>query len=95
MPPEIPTGCETGTEWAAQVENLPNWMVMSSFAGYDFGRWPEVIVALYTNASKGQFGLAVYKEGAATVTWYPNRFERWSACLDHAVAPYRAEPRHS
>jgi hypothetical protein len=95
MPPDVPTGCETGTEWAAEVEKLPDWIVMSSYGGFIFGRWPSVVVAFYTNGVESLYGMAVYDHGKVTVTWYPNYFRRWEASFGYLVAPYRAEPRHS
>lgn len=95
MPPEIPTGYDNGTEWAAEVKKLPGWTIKSSYGGYTYGRWPEKIVAFYSNGVDSKFGLAVFDKGVVTVDWYSGPFERWEASLGYLVAPYRAEPRQS
>lgn len=95
MPPEVPTGIDNGTEWAAEIEKLPGWSIRSEFGGYTFGRWPEKIVAFYSDGLESLFGLAVFDKGVVTVDWFSGSGDRWQAAFEHLVAPYRAEPRQS
>lgn len=64
--------------WAA----IPNW----GADGWNLGQWPYVIVAATRTAdSTGNlFGVAIYRDGNVTCTYYRTEARQWDEITKHA-----------
>lgn len=96
MLPEVPKDCNNADEWKRQVEKTGQWYIRFSEGGDRlYGRYPDILVAFYSNARACVFGLAVWDRGRVTVQKFPNHFQRRQAAEEYLVSAYTAGPRLS